>query len=199
MQSTPRLEDALLLCAKMADLAFSHSTESRATFERWSSLYDEFQDIENSEQSESLLPLLRSQIGSIKFLESGPHLSSNIPSEFPLQIHTSRVSFYFSFLHHLMSLLLLMSRPRNIDRTTSNKFKTTTWHAVQICGLSISNNILWSWDPVVIAVLLHAGQSLSYGAQQKELLRHLRRLEETTAWKFGSEVDQLEDFWAASS
>lgn len=63
----------------------------------------------------------------------------------------------------------------------------------------MSNNVLWSWDPLVVVALLHSGQSLSYGAQQMELLRHLRRLEETTAWKFDGEVDRLEEFWRASS
>lgn len=184
----------------MVNLAFSHTTDSNRSLGSWSNLYTSFQSTQNTQLTESSIPILRSQIGSINFLTSGQHLpSSNLPSEFPLQIHTSRISFYFAFLNHLISLLLLISRPRNIDPTTIGKCRTTTWHAVQICGLSMSNNILWSWDPVVIAALLHAGQSLSYGAQQKELLLHLRRLEETTAWKIGGEVDQLVAFWRASS
>jgi hypothetical protein len=154
----------------------------------------------DSQQSELLLPLLSSQIGLINILKSTARPSNNnIPSEFPLQIHTSRVSFYSSFLQHLISLFLLVSRPRNTGRAMSTKLKTTTWHAVQICGLSISNNVLWSWDPVVVAALLHTGQYLSYGPQQTELLRHLRRMEVTTAWKFGREIGQLQDFWRVSS
>lgn len=197
--ATFHLENALLLCAEIADLAFSQSAEGHPTSEIWNSFYTRFQSMRDSPQSELLVPLLASQIGSINIWETTPHpLNHSIPSEFPLQIHTSRVSFYSYFLYHLTSLLLLVSQPRNIDRTVSSKLRTTTWHAVQICGLSMSNNVLWSWDPLVVLSLLHAGQSLSYGAQQMELLRHLRRLEETTAWKFGGEVDRLEDFWRES-
>lgn len=200
LRTTSRQEDALLLCAKIADLTFSQDTETHPAAEIWSSLYTSFQNTRDIRQSESLIPILSSQIGSISISKTTPTPpNESIPSEFPLQIHTSRVSFYSSFLYHLTSILLLMSRPTNIDRSMNSKLKTTTWHAVQISGLSMSNNILWSWDPVVVTALLYTGQSLSYKAQQMELLRHLRRLEETTAWKFGSEVDQLEDFWRSSS
>ena len=193
-----RLDDALSLCAKMANLAFSSSAEPAS--EVWHDLYHQFQNLRNPQQQEGLLPLLQTQIGRMNFLELGPHSSSaNIPYDFPLQIHTSRAHFYLSFLYHLTSSFFLMSKPRNIDYATNNKLETTTWHAVQICSLSMSNNILWSWDPVVVAALLHSGRSLSYGAQQDELLRHLRLLEETTMWKIGSEIDRLENFYKASS
>lgn len=200
VQTTSHLENALLLCAKIANLAFTPNAESYSTSEIWNGLYAQFQSIQSSQQSDSLLPLLSSQIGSFAFSKPDSQPSTAyVPSEFPLHIHTSRVSFYSAFLTHFISILLLISRPRNVERTMSSRLKTTTWHAVHVCGLSMSNNILWSTDPVVVAALLHAGPSLSYVAQQIELLRHLRRLEKTTGWKFGGEVVQLEEFWRASS
>jgi hypothetical protein len=170
------------------------------TSETWKTLYAQFQNSKGSQRSESLSPLLSSQIGSLTSSKPDSQPSTaNIPVEFPLQVHITRVSFYSSFLAHLTSIFLLNSRPSNIDRALANNLKTITWHAVQICGLSMSNNILWSWDPVIVAAILYAGQALSYPAQQIELLRYLRELEETTAWKFSDEVSELQELWRVSS
>ena len=147
MQKASHLEHALLLCAKAAQLAFRASVDFHDTSESWDTLYAQLKNIKTSQHSESHSSLLSSQIGSVAFLKPGSQPSSaNIPIEFPLQIHISRISFYSSFLGHLISILLLNSRPRNTDHARPVKLKSITWHAVQICGLSMSNNILWSWN-----------------------------------------------------
>lgn len=72
--------------------------------------------------------------------------------------------------------------------------KTETWHALQICSVSLSNKLLWSWDPAIIATLLHCGRLLSYSAQQEELIEHLQKLQLMTGWKFQRDIDELEDY-----
>jgi hypothetical protein len=112
-------------------------------------------------------------------------------------IFTTRISFYNSFLLHITQLLLVLCKPRNIEHGAVTKLKTAPWYAVQICGLSLSNPEIWSWDPLIVAALLFAGSFLSYSEQQLELMEHMEALREMTGWRFEQEIQGLQEFWSA--
>lgn len=190
------LQRSLLLCSQIADL-YSRTTENEEKLESWNFLCSQFQTLRTLQSGDMLRPLLESPIGSLSRSKS-TLTSINIPSSFALHVHTSRVSFYVSFLHHLTNILLIESKPRRVEHRAIKEFKPATWHAVRICGLSLSNPILWSWDPVVVAALMHAGCMLSHAGQQKDILEHLRRLEKLTGWEFGQNLKELEEFWMIS-
>ena len=90
---------------------------------------------------------------------------------------------------HTILLLLVQCKPRRV------KLKAATWYAVQICGLSLSNSLLWSWDPLIVAALLFAGPFLSYSKQQLELMEHLEALRKMTGWIFEEEMRELGHAW----
>jgi hypothetical protein len=75
--------------------------------------------------------------------------------------------------------------------------KTIPWHSVQLCGISKSNRLAWSWDPIVVAALLYAGKFLSYCGQQSEMVQLLQDLSELTGWKTRKEIEKLKEFWNA--
>ncbi|KAG9235733.1 hypothetical protein BJ875DRAFT_458272 [Amylocarpus encephaloides] len=193
-QSTRHLHASLILCAQTSNL-FSQSANGRANVDTWSHLYTRLQALQTHQSTDNLGPLLAFTIGRITLSPSSP---SKIPTNFPLSIHTSRQTFYAHFLTHLTSLLLIQSRPRKINTRAAKGLKTAAWHAVQLCGLSISNNMAWSWEPVVMAALVFSGPFLSYGGQHGELAGHLRGLDRMTGWQVEREVERLERFWRCS-
>ncbi|KAH6669217.1 hypothetical protein B0J14DRAFT_641139 [Halenospora varia] len=186
---TSFLENSLLLCIHTAKLYFSKSSNGIPTTNTWMSLYSQHQSMQANQPTE-LVPLLTSAIGSIRHSD----VDSSGPRNFPLSIHTTRLSLYTAFLSHLTSLLLIQCRPRRLDQGVVRKMKTETWHALQICSLSLSNKLLWSWDPAIIATLLHCGRLLSYSAQQEELVEHLQKLQLMTGWKFQRDIGELEGY-----
>jgi hypothetical protein len=100
-------------------------------------------------------------------------------------------------LSHLTHILLIQCKPRQVPSQFAKSLNTAPWHAVQLCGLALSNPILWSWDPIAVASLLLAGSFISYSEQQTELLQHLKQLRMTTGWIFDQEIQDLEVFWKA--
>ncbi|CZR69836.1 uncharacterized protein PAC_19736 [Phialocephala subalpina] len=188
------LQETILLSAEIVD--FCQSTNNNHDTERWVHLFSKLRDLESLCPSGFALPLVSSQIGMIAFSKSDPLPASHtIPRTFPIPIFTSRASFYVSLLRHLTRMLLSQCKPRKIEKRIVEGLRTASLYAVQICGLSLSNPLVWSWDPVVVASLLAAGPLLSYSEQQGELLEHLKRLSFITGWKFGQELQDLEDVW----
>ncbi|KAH8676474.1 hypothetical protein BGZ60DRAFT_402691 [Tricladium varicosporioides] len=187
--AAPFLENSLLLCVHTVKLYFSTSSHESPNTKIWMSLYSRQQTIQSNQPTE-FIPLLISAIGSVRHSD----VDSSKPRHFPLSIHTTRLSLYTAFLGHLTSLLLIQCRPRRLNQAVVRKMKTETWHALQICSLSLSNKLLWSWDPVIIAALLHCGRLLSYSAQQEELIEHLRKLQLTTGWEFQAAIGELEGY-----
>lgn len=84
-----------------------------------------------------------------------------------------------------------MSNPRKIDDRETKELRKDTWHAVQICWLSSSNSILWSWNPVVIAALVYSGPFTTYSGQQHDLLEHLPMLEKASEWILDHKIRKL--------
>ena len=193
------LRNLLLFCTRVTRLVFLPSSNYEARSEDWACLYAQFQALQTNHGCQDMIePLLISPINSISSSKTTP-LFTSTPNSFPIHIYTSRLLFYCSFLEHLMCLLLIQSRPRKIIPNSAKSLKTAPWYAVQLCGMSLSNNELWSWDPVIISALIFAGSFLSYAGQQTELLKHLRTLEKMTGWLFKKEIQELGELWESSS
>lgn len=187
----------LLLCSQSVQLAFSPLMDSQTRVDNWSEIYTQLQEWKSHPQAEGIITsLLTTPIDSMPSRKSVS--GTTLPTAFPIHIFTSRLSFYISFLDHLTSLLLLQSRLRKINDGATRSLKTAPWRAVQLCGLSLSNSTLWSWDPVIIAALIFAGSCLTYSGQQTELLEHLRVLEKMAGWNLRRNIQELEEFWKAS-
>jgi len=126
---------------------------------------------------------------------------SNIVSEqtsaFPLTIHTSRANLVASIMYHTASLLLLQTRIPSLQRFSN--LKTPTWYAVQVCGLSISNNPQWSCDPVIIAALVYSGRLISYQEQKDELEEFLWGIAKGSGWQIADQIEDMLDGWRADS
>lgn len=192
------LQDCLFLCARVAD--FWQSAGSKNDVDTWAHYKTNLQALEKSSSSEMSMTIFSSPIGHT--LSSKPGLVSStymIPTSFPISIYTNRLFFYVQFLSHLSYILLNQCKPRQIQSRAAKGINTASWHAVQICGLALSNPILWSWDPVAVAALLFVGPLLSYSEQQVELLLHLKLLRRTTGWNFDQEIHDLQQFWKSGS
>jgi hypothetical protein len=177
-------------------VSYWQSVDKRIDVERWVLLSSMLPTLEKSQSLELTLPLLSSPIGKIVFSRSDNVSPSRlIPASFPISIFTSRSGFYTAFLKHLMQMLLVQCKPRRISTRAAKLVNTAAWHAVQVCGLSLSNSILWSWDPLVVAALLLAGSFVSYSEQQQELMEHLIFLKRMTGWGFDLEIQNLETLW----
>jgi hypothetical protein len=83
------------------------------------------------------------------------------------------------------------------SKDESTCLKTIPWHAVNLCGISKSNRLAYSWDPIVVIALLYAGKSLSYRGQQNEMLQHFKALADLTGWKMRQEIQRLKELWKA--
>jgi hypothetical protein len=184
-----KVQDAIILCAKAVDLNLSQSIHSIGKMEQWTKLYTATENWQVC-LGTGAQPILA--INGVKAADSEDILTS-----FPLVIYTNRVDFYTSFLYHLSCLLLLQSRPHSLRRMKSACLKTIPWHSVQLCGISKSNRLAWSWDPIVVAALLYAGKFLSYCGQQSEMVQLLQDLSELTGWKTRKEIEKLKEFWNA--
>lgn len=192
------LQHLLLLCAQCTELSFSQPSDNQARIDGWAELYTQLQAWKQNFQSEATITaLLTSPIGSMSSYNASASRTGT-PISFPIHIFTSRLSFYCAFLDHLTCLLLIQSRPRQINDTAEKSLKTAPWRAVQLCGLSLSNAVLWSWDPVVVAALIFAGSLLTYAGQQTELSEHLQKLEKMTGWVLKQDIEKLEEFWKVS-
>ncbi|KAH9223010.1 hypothetical protein DL95DRAFT_440743 [Leptodontidium sp. 2 PMI_412] len=192
-------DKTLLLCLNVVKFRFSQDTSHAE--DTWTRLHTQHQSLTASHPSQSQ-SLLISSIGRISLSAPDTSTSTTTPLSFPFQLHTTRLSFYATLLTHLTSLLLLQCLPPRLklklkltQTALLQSLKTETWHAVQICSLALSNRVIWSYDPVVIAALLLAGRMLSYEAQQQELIRFLRTLRVVTSWVFDAEIAELEEAW----
>lgn len=184
------VQDAIILCVEIVNLNFSRTTQPIAKKEAWLKLHSAVEDW-RMYLITGVQPILT--IHGVKAAES-----EHISTSFPVVIYTNRPHFYTSFLFHLSCLLLLQCRPHSLRRAKNTCLKTVSYHAVYLCGVSKSNRLAYSWDPILIAGLLYAGKYLSYCRQQIELLQQLEALAELTGWKMRKEIQRLQEIWKAS-
>lgn len=100
-------------------------------------------------------------------------------------------------MHHTTSILLLQSKPPAAQSISS--LKSRTWHAVQICGICLSNNASWSHDPTILAVLIYVGKFISYHEQRKELLGVLYPLLRDSGLRMNEAFDDMVELWKMDS
>jgi hypothetical protein len=178
-------QSALVTCAHAVQLAFSNHTHSVPIKDAWLKLHAAAEEWQNN---------LDVDAQPILVIDGVKAANANF-SGFPVIILTNRASFYSSFLHHLTCFLLLQIRPHYLRQTQSRILKTIPLHAVYLCGISTSNRLTWSWDPITVTTLLYAGKSLSYIKQQEGLLGHLGLLRNLTGWKMDNEIQKLSSLW----
>ena len=183
------VQDAIILCAKTVNLNLSQSIHPIGKREEWLRLHTAIESWQVCLVKE-VQPILA--INGVKAADS-----EDISTSFPVVIYTNRADFYTSFLYHLSCLLLLKGRPHSLRRMKTACLKTIPWHSVQLSGISRSNRLPWSWDPIVTTALLFAGKSLSYCGQQNEMMQHLQALSVLTGWKMRKEIEKLKEFWRA--
>jgi len=180
---------SILICSRAAQYLFSSQDSSSASHsghaERWTHLWSSTQWW-SQHQPPQLQPILSSAISNIAFDQT---------SAFPLTIHTSRANLLASIMYHTACLLLLQARPPTLQRIS--KMKTPTWYAVQICGLSISNDLNWSCDPVIMAALVYAGRLISYQEQKDELEDFLWGVAKVSGWQIADQIEDMLEGWRA--
>jgi hypothetical protein len=181
------IQDAIILCARTVNLNLAPSIHSIGTREEWSRLHTIMEDWQLCLVT-GVQPLLA--INGAKAVAS-----DDISTSFPVVIYSNRFTFYTSFLFHLSCLMLAQNRPHSLRRMKSTCLRTIAYHSVHLCGISRSNSLAWSWDPILVATLLFVGKFLSYHGQQIELLQHLTELTGLTGWKTSKEIDRLQEHW----
>ena len=185
--SANEIQHSIILCANILTLSLAPAVQSTSKREEWSRLHSMLEDWQ-LHLATGAQPLL--SINGVKAADF-----ENISTSFPVIIYTNRSTYYTAFLFHLSCLMLLQNRPHSFRRMKSTCLRTIVYHSVYFCGISKSNRAAWSWDPIVVAALLHAGRFLSYRGQQTELLQHLKELAELSGWKTGKEMDKLQEHW----
>lgn len=166
----------------------SHTTYQTMTA-TWSRVCSESQLWYHDRQPE-MRPIFQS---SVRNIHGNPCGSI---SSFPIQLHSSQISFYGAMLYYTTNLFLLQCVPLRMKRNIDQRLITATWHAVQLCGLSLSTDIRWSWDPLALASLVKVGRLLSYKDQQSELLGHLLHLQQLT--RKLDELERLRRLWSTA-
>lgn len=184
---TEDIQHSIILCAEILNLSLLPATYSVGQKEEWSKLHRMTEDwqVHLAKGFQSLL-----NINGLKAVDF-----DGISTSFPVEIYTNRTTFYTAFLFHLSCLLLLQSRPHSLRRMKSTCLRNIVYHSVYLCGISKSNRLGWSHDPLVLAALLRAGTVLSYRGQQMEMLQHLNALTGLTGWKTSKEMDRLQEYW----
>lgn len=184
---TNEIQHAIILCAKIVNLSLVSAMQPIGTREEWSRLHTMLDDWQQH-LATGVQPLLN--INGVKAADF-----EDISTSFPVIIYTNRSTFYTTFLFHLSCLMLLQSRPHSFRRMKSTCLRTIVYHSVYFCGISKSNRLAWSHDPLVVAALLLVGKFLSYRGQQIEMLQHLEALTGLTGWKTSKEMDRLQEHW----
>ncbi|KAE9379182.1 hypothetical protein N431DRAFT_540827 [Stipitochalara longipes BDJ] len=181
------IQDAIVLCAKTVNLNLApaiHSIDKRDEWSRSHTIVEDWQ----LHLITGVQPLLT--ITGVKATEL-----EDTSTSFPVVIYTNRPMFFTSCLFHMSCLLLLQNRPHSLRRMKSTCLRTVVYHSVHLCGISKSNRLAWSWDPILVAALLFASKFLSYRGQQIEILQHLKELTGLTGWRTSKEIDRLQEHW----
>ncbi|ANZ77153.1 BA75_03690T0 [Komagataella pastoris] len=94
------------------------------------------------------------------------------------------------------SVSTTLSPPPNANGG-GNKFRSTLWHAKQICGISINNNHNSNLAAKVNSLqpLWHAGKLISSKSEHTQLLKLLNNLECATGWPMNWKGKELIDYW----
>ncbi|MCJ1305979.1 hypothetical protein MMC08_008796 [Hypocenomyce scalaris] len=122
---------------------------------------------------------------------------SGLTNAFPQILFSTAVGMCGNQFYHMAALQLLQSKPRSIKLPAGSQ--STIWHALQICGIALSNEQHGCWDLALLASVLRAGSLMSHEGQQREITLYLGRMQQSTGWKIQTALDDLQKTWAASN
>jgi hypothetical protein len=117
-------------------------------------------------------------------------------SPFPEILYDNGPAISANQLYHMSMILLRENKPRlfKLDPKIS---KPPTWHAKQICSISLHNDHHGCWNNSVQALWV-AGKLLTHKDEHRIILDLLIEIETTTGWAMKSRAKDLSEFWAQS-
>ncbi|KAL2885116.1 Transcription activator AMTR1 [Ceratocystis lukuohia] len=113
-------------------------------------------------------------------------------SPFPTIIYSNMTAMSGNQLYHTASLLMLQHKPATVK--LSPKSRSALWHARQICGISMSNDLHSVWISSVQPLWI-AGRCMSHPAEHKAILDLLGKIERTCGLATEWRANDLRELW----
>ena len=177
------------LCAMVMDLLFGGEKQTAGIqdgYKRtndWINLFDMIEEwyLVRPEEMKPILsiiscPLERSKPFPTLLFGNGPAVSGNQ-------------------MYHTAALLMLKRRPARVQIARESQTRSISWHAQQICAISLSNDHHGCWTNSV-QPLWFAGQEMSRCSEQTAIIALLRHIEQETGWVTKWRRDDLKEFWS---
>lgn len=117
-------------------------------------------------------------------------------SPFPEILYDNGPAISSNQLYH-MSMILLMDNKSRVYKFQSKHTKSPTWHAKQICAISINNDHQGCWNNSV-QTLYVAGKLLTHEDEHRIILDLMDEIETTTGWAMRFKGRDLKEFWEQS-
>jgi hypothetical protein len=117
-------------------------------------------------------------------------------SPFPEILYDNGPAISANQLYHMSMILLRENKPR-LFRLDPKISKPPTWHAKQICSISLHNDHHGCWNNSVQALWV-AGKLLTHKDEHRIILDLLNEIETTTGWAMKFRAKDLSEFWGQS-
>lgn len=163
----------VFLCSRVLNLI---ATEDAGDFDKeWEKLWNEVNQwhSERPTQMQSIIEFDSSPFPEVLY-DNGPAISSNQ-------------------LYHMAIILLYEVKPRGF-KIDMKAFKPATWHAKQVCAISIHNDHHGCWNNSVQSLYV-AGKLLTHKDEHKIVLELLDTIERTTGWYMKFRAKDLMEYW----
>ena len=115
-------------------------------------------------------------------------------SPFPEILYDNGPAIASNQLYHMSMIILMENKPRLYKTKHS---KSPTWHAKQICSISLNNDHQGCWNNSV-QTLYVAGKLLTHEDEHKIILDLMDEIETTTGWAMRFRGKDLKEFWEQS-
>jgi hypothetical protein len=117
-------------------------------------------------------------------------------SPFPEVLYDNGPAISSNQLYHMAMILLIENKPR-LFKINPKLSKPPTWHAKQICSISLHNDHHGCWNNSVQTLWI-AGKLLTHEDEHRVILELLDRIESTTGWAMKFRAKDLIEFWGQS-
>lgn len=117
---------------------------------------------------------------------------------FPLILFTNPAAIMANQLYHTAMLLLLQHKPKTVGAASGlgrSASMSPLWHAQKICGISINNDDINSWDFSLVASFYLAAKGMTYVPQQEVITRRVEKIATMTGWNLSSLLPRLRQIW----
>ncbi|GME49578.1 c6 zinc finger domain-containing protein [Neofusicoccum parvum] len=134
--------------------------------------------------------------------DSSPHAEP--PPAFPTVIFTTAAATLANLAYHTAATILLDCKPKTLkmpgQQLAPAAMRSPHWHAQRTCAIAVANAGVddgggTSWDPCVVACVLHAARKMTHRDQQAAVLETLGRGRDATGWRIEGELQRLQEFW----